>query len=219
MSENSVLEILEKRFEGVLNRELIVQFSEIGKLVDLQNGDILVDTGDLITAVPLLLDGAIKVMREDPDGRELLLYYLESGDTCAMSMDCCLKGSTSSIRAVSEGVSKVVLIPSGGMEEMMSLHPDWRNFIIQNYHQRLEEMLEAIDSLAFNDMASRIQKYLKDRSYVLGTSDLDITHAEIALDLNSSRVVVSRLIKRLEERGLIDQKRNRIHLHLNKWNH
>lgn len=208
---------LSQNFSGIFETDLIERLAEIGRLVTLDDGETLVDSGDNITFIPLLLEGAIKVMREDESGRELLLYFLEAGDTCAMSMDCCLKGSTSSIRATSEGTSKVLLIPSESMESFISRYPGWLNFVVQNYHHRLEEMLGAIDALAFQDMEGRLKRYLKDRSYVLGSTELEITHGEIALDLNSSRVVISRVMKRLEEQGLIDQKRNKILLHLQEW--
>lgn len=143
-------------------------------------------------------------------GDELLLYFLEKGDTCVMTMTCCMGQTKSEIRAVAEKDSKLLMIPVSKMADWIVKYPTWRNFVFESYNSRFNEMLEAIDSLAFLNMHDRILKYLKDKVMVIGETTLPITHQEIALDLHSSRVVVSRILKRLEIDGLIRLHRNKI---------
>jgi CRP/FNR family transcriptional regulator len=166
------------------------------------------DIGETLTHMPLVLSGSIKIMKEDKDGNELLLYYLELGDTCAVTLSCCTKPSKSSIKAITESDSEIVFIPVDKMEDWMVRYKSWREFVLESYNQRLNEMLDAIDNLAFNNMEERIYKYLRDKAMVNREPKLQVTHAEIATDLHSSRVVISRIMKKLENEGKIKQHRN-----------
>lgn len=160
--------------------------------------------------MPLLVSGAIKILREDDDGDELLLYFLERGDTCAMSLTCCLGQSQSEIRAIAELDTTLIMIPVQKMEEWTGKYKSWRNFVLSSYHTRLMEMLETIDSIAFMNMDERLVKYLRDKQKIGGEPVINSTHQEIAYELNTSRVVVSRLLKKLENFGKIKLNRNSI---------
>ena len=164
--------------------------------------------------MPLLLRGAIKVMREDPDEGELLLYFIERGDTCAMTLTCCMGNSKSDIRAIAETDGTVLMIPIEKMEEWMTKYHSWRNFVINSYNNRLKEMLVAIDNLAFMKMEDRILNYLIEKSKLTDTTTLNTTHQDIANDLNTSRVVVSRILKKLENENQIKLNRKSIDLTL-----
>jgi len=158
--------------------------------------------------MPLVLSGSLKVMTEDKQGDELLLYYLELGDTCAMTLNCCSRAAKSSISALAEEHSEILLIPVQHMEEWMVKYKSWRDFVLESYNGRFGEMLDAIDNLAFNNMEERLVRYLRDRAMVKHNGELKITHFQIANDLHSSRVVISRLMKKLEKDGIIRQQRN-----------
>ena len=164
--------------------------------------------GQYIKTMPLLLEGVIKVLREDDDGDELLLYFLEKGDTCAMTMTCCVGNHKSEIRAVTELDTKLIMIPVGKMEEWTGKYKSWRQFVFDSYHKRLMELLETIDNIAFKKMDERLLKYLKDKVAVTGNSIIKGTHQEIAYELHTSRVVVSRLLKKLENKKIISLNRN-----------
>ncbi len=165
---------------------------------------------DTIQYMPLLLKGSIKVLRVDEQGNEVFLYYLEKGDTCAMSLTCCLGNKKSEIIALSEEESELLLIPVKYLNEWLCVYTSWKNFIFNSYNARLEELLTVIDSLAFMNMDKRLLKYLQDKSMVLGTLELEITHQNIAQELNSSREVVSRLLKKMESKNIIKLSRNKI---------
>jgi CRP/FNR family transcriptional regulator len=170
----------------------------------------LMDVGDKITKIPLVLEGAIRIMSENKSGDELLLYYLETGDSCAMTMSCCIGNKTSGIRAITEQDTQVIFVPVQKMSEWVVKYPSWRAFVFESYDTRLNEMLEAIDVLAFNNMEERLYKYLRDKAMVTGSGSLHITHYQIANELNTSRVVISRLVKKLALTGKISNHRNRI---------
>jgi CRP/FNR family transcriptional regulator len=203
-------ETVQKQFEFLFEKELIDEIAELGQQKDFNVGDELMDIDQEITQFPLVLQGSLKVMTENEEGNELLLYYLEMGDTCAMTLQCCLKNTRSKIRVTAEGQTSVIFIPVNKMEEWIVKYSSWRRFVFDSYNNRLNEMLEAIDSLAFQNLEERLYKYLKDKVMVNGSPELKITHQQIAMDLNSSRVVISRLMKKLEQQEKIKQDRNRI---------
>jgi CRP/FNR family transcriptional regulator len=160
--------------------------------------------------MPLLLSGAIKIMREDEKEGELLLYYLEKGETCTMSIACCIGNKKSEIRAQAEMETTVAMIPNQYLNEWLAKYGSWRSFILNSYSSRMNEMLGAIDNLAFSKMEDRILNYLKEKVRLTDDRILTVTHQDIALDLNTSRVVVSRILKKLENEDKIVLLRNEI---------
>lgn len=182
----------------LLEDELIEEIEKVGVKKTIEAGEVFMEVGDDVLKMPLLLEGAIKILRPDNNGDELLLYFIESGDTCAMSFNCCMGNSRSQIRAVAETDSLVLLIPKEKMDEWLVKYRSWRNFILESYQSRLNEVLGAIDMIAFKNMDERLLSYLQDKTKINHDSRLYITHHEIANDLNTSRVVVSRLLKKLE---------------------
>lgn len=203
----------EKLFEAyhfIFEEELLEEISNVATYKEFKANDYLIEIGDAIQTMPLLLNGAIKILREDENGDELVLYFLERGDTCAMTLTCCLGNSKSKIRANAETNGSLLMIPISKMEEWLTKYKSWRNFVFESYNIRLNEMLEAIDSLAFMNLEERLYKYLTDKVKVLGTPNLSTTHLEIATELHTSRVVISRLLKALEIQGKIKINRNKI---------
>ena len=171
---------------------------------------IIIEIGDYIKSMPLLINGAIKILREDDNGDELVLYYLESGDTCAMTLSCCMGLTKSKIRAIAETDVELIMLPKEKMTIWLSNYKSWQTYILQSYHSRMEELLEAVDTIAFLKMDERIFKFLKDKAMVTGNDVVHATHQEISQDLHTSRVVVSRLLKKLENEGKIKLFRNSI---------
>ncbi|NNC93998.1 MAG: Crp/Fnr family transcriptional regulator [Chitinophagales bacterium] len=201
-------ELLKDRFGFLFEEKLINEISESGKHKRLEEGQMIMDIGQKMSYMPLVVSGSIKILSEDEDGNDLLLYYLEMGDTCAMTMSCCLGDSKSTIKAITEEPTELIQIPIQKMEEWVIKYKSWRTFVFESYNTRLNEMLEAIDNLAFNNMEERLFKYLKDKAMVSGSKKLKITHYQIANDLHSSRVVISRLMKKLDQNGKISHHRN-----------
>lgn len=205
-----MIELLRKQFGHLFEEELLEEIKKIGVLKEISEGELLMDIGNYVTAMPLLISGAIKVMREDDDGDELLLYFLERGNTCAMTLSCCLGQKKSEIRAVAETDTKLIMITVQKMEEWTSKYKSWRNFVFNSYQNRLDEMLETIDNIAFKNMDERLWNYLQEKVRIGKSTNISKTHQEIAYDLHTSRVVISRLLKTLENKGKIKLQRNAI---------
>ncbi len=198
-----MLDTLKENYGYIFEEKLIEEIAQVSKILDFKEGDVLIDFGDYIKKMPLLLQGAIKISREDFDEGELLLYFIEKGDTCAMTMACCMGATKSEIRAVAETDGRVIMIPVEKMEEWLGKYKSWRNFVFTSYNNRLKEMLLAIDNLAFMNMGERLLNYIYEKAKINKTNQILNTHQEIAYDLNTSRVVISRLLKVLENEGKI----------------
>lgn len=203
-------ELLENAYGYLFEDELIEEIIKVAQYRKFKSDDYLIEIGDAILFMPLLLNGAIKILREDEKGDEFLLYFLERGDTCAMTMNCCMGKSKSKIRAVAETDGEMLMIPVEYMESWLTKYKTWRNYVLESYNIRFNEMLEAIDTLAFKNLDERIYKYLVDKVKVLGNTEIANTHQEIATEMHTSRVVVSRLLKGLEIDGKIKLHRNKI---------
>ena len=206
----TTLDKINTHYGYVFENELIEEINYVANLRKLNEGDAIISYGDTIKYMPLLIKGSIKVFREDEKGNEVLLYYLEKGDTCAMSLSCCLGNKKSEIQAVVEEESEVLLIPINYMNEWICKYETWKSFVFNSYNSRLEELLKVIDSLAFMKMDERLFKHLHDKCMITGSFELSINHRELALELNSSREVISRLLKKMEIDGKIVLKRNLI---------
>lgn len=206
------LELIQHAYGKILEDELIEEIMESAEIRDFDAGDYLIDFNQYVKRIPLLLDGVIRVMREDTDEGGLVLYFLERGETCAMTMSCCMGHKKSEVRAVAEAAGRVAMIPVSKMEEWMAKYHSWRAFVIENYNNRFNELLTAVDGLAFMKMDERLENYLRETAKVNNSSTVNKTHQEIANELNTSRVVVSRLLKTLENAGMIKLYRSSIEL-------
>jgi len=159
-----------------------------------------------------VLEGRIKIYRENQDGGEFLMYYLQPGQACAVSMICAIQSGTSEIMAMAEEDSEVLMIPVHLMDDMMNQYKSWYQFVIQTYRGRFDELLSVVDNIAFRNMDERLEFYIKRYVEKAGKKNLEISHQQIADDLNSSREVISRLLKKMEQRGLVKLHRNMIEL-------
>lgn len=203
-------ELLYKAYGEVFEQALLEEIEQIAKIVPYREGDVLIEYNQYIKNIPLLLSGAVKVMREDYDSGELLLYYLERGDTCALSMTCCLGDKQSEIRAMGEVSGILMMIPVYKMSEWMAKYKSWMSFVFESYNNRFNELLNAVDTIAFMDMKGRLLNYLFEKSKIENSTVIYKTHQDIAKELNTSRVVISRLLKALETEGRINLNRNSI---------
>lgn len=207
-----MLKELKENYAHLFEDELLQEINNVGTFKEVKQGDELIRIGQYIKSMPLLLHGAIKILREDDEGFELLLYYLERGETCAMTLSCCTGNTKSAIRAIAERDSTLIMIPVEKLDEWASKYASWRTFIFSSYHNRLNEILDTVDNIAFKKMDQRLLHYLKEKAKFNSDHLIKSTHQEIAYDLHTSRVVVSRLLKQLEKEKMIKLKRNSIEL-------
>ena len=175
-------------------------------------GEVIMRTGQYIKSTALVLEGQIKIYRENTDGGEFLMYYLGPGQACAVSMICAMQSQTSEIMAKAEEDAKLLMIPVQLMDELMIKYKSWYQFVIQTYRSRFDELLSVVDNIAFRNMDERLEFYLKRYTEKHGRKNIELSHQQIADDLNSSREVISRLLKKMEQRMLVKLHRNMIEL-------
>jgi CRP/FNR family transcriptional regulator, anaerobic regulatory protein len=173
-------------------------------------GEVIMRTGQFIKSTVLILKGRIKIYRESEDGGEFLMYYLGPGEACAISMICAMQSRESEIMAKAIEETEVLMIPIQLMDELMSKYKSWYQFVIQTYRSRFDELLAVVDNVAFKNMDERLEFYLKRYVNETGNKTIEISHQDIANDLNSSREVISRLLKKMEQLGKVKLNRNSI---------
>ncbi len=202
-----MMELFDNQY-NFLEKELQQEILQIGVPKTFQPNEVLIREGQFITSFPIVLKGLIRITRNNDDGNELLLYYLKQNEVCAMSLTCCMTNLTSTIKAVAEEETKVIMLPVEMLDNWICKYPGWKQFVMQSFQNRFREFIDTIDSIAFLKLDDRLVKYLIDRHKKSGITELNETHQDLALRLNTSREVISRLLKKLEKDGRIKQSRN-----------
>ncbi|NCI47890.1 Crp/Fnr family transcriptional regulator [Sediminibacterium soli] len=166
--------------------------------LSVKEGDTVLDIGQTIRVVPLLVSGTLKISRLDDTGKELLLYYVNANESCAMTFTCCMQQYPSEIKATAETDAEYIAVPISLMDQWISKYPTWKSFVMRTIRNRFNELLKAIDQLAFQKLDERLARYLKEKSKATGSALINLSHEEIAAEMASSREVISRLLKKLE---------------------
>jgi len=191
-----------------LEESLLEEIGKVGVPKTFQPNEVLIREGQFIKSFPLVLSGLIRITRNNDDGNELLLYFLKQNEVCAMSLTCCMTNLTSNVKGVAEEETKVIMLPVEMLDKWMGKYPSWKQFVMQTFQNRFRELIETIDSIAFLKLDERLVRYFTDRYKKSGSTTLNETHQDLALRLNTSREVVSRLLKKLEKEGKIKLSRN-----------
>lgn len=202
-------ELIKKKFP-FLEPKLIVELSDASTLRNLDTGMSIIAEGDFIKYFPVVIEGCLRVVRVSEEGNELLLYYLNQGEICTMSLTCCMGLQKSNIKMIAEEPSIILTVPVGKPDRWMSEYRSWKEFMMYSYRNRFEELLDTIDSIAFMRLDERLVRFFKERFRSTGQTLFRGTHQDIALQLNSSREAVSRLLSSLEKKNLIITERNSI---------
>jgi CRP/FNR family transcriptional regulator len=189
-------------------KELQDEISAVGVIKTFETNEIIIREGQFISSFPLVIKGLVRVSRTNDDGNELLLYYLNENEVCAMSLTCCMTQVSSDINAVAETRTEVILLPIEVLDNWISKYPGWKQFIMRTFQSRFRELIETVDSIAFMKLDERLVKYFTNKYKNSGLTVFTGTHQELALKLNSSREVISRLLKKLENTGKVKLSRN-----------
>ncbi|MFH5885927.1 Crp/Fnr family transcriptional regulator [Halalkalibaculum sp. DA3122] len=197
-------------FPDLSNSTAFRQYAHKHEPKELPEQTTLLNLGSPIQVVPFVLDGAIKVMRDDREGHELYLYHIQPGESCAMTLTSTLSRERSQVKAVTLETTTLLAVPVDTINDWYRSDPVFRNFVLSTFQQRFEELLDILDQVAFQQIDQRLARFLQDRSSALERNILHITHQELAYELNSSREVISRLLKQMEKKGMVELGRNRI---------
>ncbi len=205
------MEIVEQ-FESLFEPELVKALDKNARLVEVKAGETILEIGQTVRTMPIILSGTVKVSRIDEDGKELLLYYVNPNESCAMTFTCCMQQYPSEVQAVAEEDVQMLTIPINFMDEWLVKYPTWKSFVMKTIRNRFHEMLNVIDQIAFQKLDERLVYYLKEKSKVTGSTLINLSHEQIASELATTRVVISRLLKALENDKKVLLYRNQIKL-------
>ncbi len=196
----------------VFEPELIQEMATSGTLQYFKEGDLIMDYGKYIRMMPIVLKGTVKVYKLDDNGNEILLYYLSDNESCSMAYSCCLEARKSEVKAIAEDDVELLAIPHNKLDEWLCKFPSWKNYVMRSFNERFIELLKSIESIAFHKLDERLIAYLKEKQRLSGSSVIKASHSTIADELATSRVVISRLLKQLENEKKIILYRNEIKL-------
>ncbi len=188
------------------------RLTDFGFTKTFTEGQVILNENAYIKAIPIVMSGSIRVMRADEDGRELLLYYINAGESCIMSFLGGMHQDTSKVTAIAEQETSILFIPIDKVSLLIKEFPEWLDYIFRLYHKRFEELLDVVNAITFKKLDERLLNYIKKKCALTNTRTLTVTHEQLANELGSARVVVSRLLKQMEEDGLVSLSRNKISL-------
>ena len=198
--------------KNIFEPALLMEMQQFGKWQSFKEGDLIMDYGKYIRMMPIILKGTVKVSRLNENGNEILLYYLSSNDSCSMAYSCCVEAKKSEIKAIAEDDVELIAIPHEKLDEWLCKYSSWKNYIMRSFNERFIELLKSIESIAFHKLDERLIGYLKEKQRLSGSSVIKVSHYLIADELATSRVVISRLLKQLENDRKIILYRNEIKL-------
>lgn len=201
-----------KRLQDIFEPALIEEMQLYGEVKYFKEGEIIMDYGKYIRMMPLIITGTIKVYRMDETGKEILLYYLSSYESCSMAYSCCVEARKSEVKAIAEDDVELLAIPHHKLDEWLCKYPGWKNYIMRGFNERFLELLRSIETIAFKKLDERLIAYLREKQRLSGSSVIKVSHGTIADELATSRVVISRLLKQLENDNQILLYRNEIKL-------
>jgi CRP/FNR family transcriptional regulator len=193
--------------------KLVHRLKEITHTVSLHNDDIAVDVGDQLKFLPITISGRLDIYI-DSDDREGFLYSVAANDMCAIGLKCCLNNKTSLVRAYAKGDTTLCMVPIEEIYSLCQISQEWFRFIIEKLNDRIFELMDQLDKTIFGDLSERLMAYLHKKAEFNQSNTIDITHSDIARDLNSSREAVTRLLNNLEQKGILKTSRGRVKLTL-----
>ncbi len=203
---------LRERLATIFESKLVDEIIQLGEVEEVKEGTVIMDYGKKVRFMPIIISGTIRVMRMDEEGREIILYYLGSNESCAMAYTCCMEAKLSEIKAIAEDNVELIKIPHEKLDEWLINYPSWKSYVFSSFTQRFNELLRSLESVAFHKLDERLVNYLRNKTKISGKSSIQLSHNQIAEELGTSRVVISRLLKQLENDKKLLLYRNEIKL-------
>ena len=207
-----IKDINKAKLESIFEQEFIKELYQFGEIKKFFAGDVIMDYGKYIRMMPIILSGTVQVLRKDDHGKEMLLYYLADNESCSMAYGCCIAAKKSEIKAVADEDGELIAIPFVKLNDWLCQYPSWRNYIFNSFNERFNELLTSFDTVAFGNMDLRIHNYLNEKYERSGSTVIKVSHYQIADELATTRVVISRILKQFENDGKLLLYRNEIKL-------
>ncbi|WP_312818791.1 Crp/Fnr family transcriptional regulator [Kaistella carnis] len=198
--------------KDIFQSDLVKEIEDSGNLKHFEAGETIVNMDSYIKHIPVVISGSIKVIRTEEDGREILLYYLTPGESCIVSILSGMKNETSKIKAIVEEDADIMLIPADKAKEWVKKYPDWTEFIFDLYQKRFEELLDVVNSVAFQKIDTRLLHLIKQKTQLYNSKEISVTHQQLADELGITREATSRVLKQMEKDHLLILSRNKIEL-------
>lgn len=198
--------------KDIFQSDLVKEIEDSGNLKHFEAGEAIVNMDSYIKHIPVVISGSIKVIRTEEDGREILLYYLTPGESCIVSILSGMKNETSKIKAIVEEDADIMLIPADKAKEWVKKYPDWTEFIFDLYQKRFEELLDVVNSVAFQKIDTRLLHLIKQKTQLYNSKEISVTHQQLADELGITREATSRVLKQMEKDHLLILSRNKIEL-------
>ena len=198
--------------KDIFQSDLVKEIENSGNLKHFEAGDTIVNMDSYIKHIPVVISGSMKVIRTEEDGREILLYYLTPGESCIVSILAGMKNETSKIKAIVEEDAEIILIPADKAKEWVRKYPEWTDFIFNLYQKRFVELLEVVNSVAFQKIDTRLLHLIKQKTQLYQSKEISVTHQQLADELGITREATSRVLKQMEKENLLILSRNKIEL-------
>ena len=198
--------------KDIFQSDLVREIEDSGNLKHFSAGETIVNMDSYIKHIPVVISGSIKVIRTEEDGREILLYYLTPGESCIVSILAGMKNETAKIKAIVEEDAELMLIPADKAKEWVRKYPDWTDFIFNLYQKRFEELLDVVNSVAFQKIDTRLLHLIKQKTQLYKSKEISVTHQQLADELGITREATSRVLKQMEKENLVKLSRNKIEL-------
>jgi CRP/FNR family transcriptional regulator len=192
--------------------ELRAKLFQYSTLKTLKKGEVLLSEQSYIRSIPIIISGSLQVLKSDEEGKEILMYYIKGGESCIMSFLGGLHNEKSMLKAVAEETTEILFLPIERVRELIREYPQWLEYIFKLYHKRFEELLELVNAIAFKKVDERLLDLLHKKQVLMGSNVIEVTHEQLAHELATARVVISRLLKQLEDKGIVELGRNKITL-------
>lgn len=203
---------LHSKLSSIFEKGLVDEIIAVGEIKQMKEGDVIMDYGKPVRFMPIIISGTLRVMRKDENDNEIILYYLGSNESCAMAYTCCMEARKSEIKAIAEDNVELIAIPHNKLDEWLIKYPSWKSYIFNSFTQRFNELLKSLESVAFHKLDERLISYLRTKAKITGKTAIQLSHNQIAEELGTSRVVISRLLKQLENDHKLVLYRNEIKL-------
>lgn len=189
---------LKEKLSQILEKSIVEEILGFAEIVSVKEGEVIMDYGKKVRFMPIIISGTLRVMRKNEEGREIILYYLSNNESCAMAYACCMEAKLSEVKAVAEDNIELIKIPHEKLDEWLMKYPSWKSYIFRSFTMRFNELLRSLESVAFHKLDERLIKYLKNKTKMSGRTSIQLSHNHIADEMGTSRVVISRLLKQLE---------------------